>query len=118
DRLALLASISFDASLMDLFGALLSGAAICPIDPRETDLRQLPDILTDRSLSVIHMTPTLFRTVARVAEDPVFPTIRAVDLGGEAMRSDDVEFFDECFPSDAMLINSYGPSEHTFALGY
>ena len=118
DRLALLASISFDACLMDLFGGLLNGAAVCPIDARSTDLSRLPDLLAEKQLTVMHVTPTLFRTLKQTVRGPRFPTIRAVDLGGEAMRPDDIAFFDEHFRGDAILVNSYGPSEHTFALGF
>ncbi len=118
DRLAWLASICFDASLMDIFGGLCSGAALCPIDPQVTDIAQLPEILEAQRLTVLHVTPTVFRTLGRTTRNPSFPTIRAVDLGGEAVRPEDVAFFDEHFPAEAILVNSYGPSEHTLALAH
>ena len=117
DRLAWLASISFDASLMDVFGGLTSGASICPIDARAIDLGRLPGQLSASRISVLHVTPTVFRTIARVAISPEFPTLRAVVLGGEAVRQDEVRFFDEHLSPDAVLFNLYGASEHSFSLG-
>ncbi len=116
DRLAWLASISFDASLMDIFGALVSGAALAPIDARQIDLAQLPAIVTEQRLSVLHVTPTVFRSLGRVV-NTAFPTIRAVVLGGEPVRPEEIAFFDERFNQDAILYNLYGASEHSFSLG-
>ncbi len=118
DRVALTASISFDASLMDLFGALLSGAAIAPIDLRKEDVTRLPELIRERNLSILHFTPTVLRTLSQTVPDARYPTVRAVDLGGEAVRPEDVAFFDRSFPSHAQLVNSYGPSEHTLALAH
>jgi amino acid adenylation domain-containing protein len=118
DRLAWLASISFDASLMDVFGGLVGGAAICPIDPRAIELALLPQRLADSQLSVLHVTPTVFRSLSRSALSPSFPTVRAVVLGGEAVRPEDIAFFDRVFAPDALLFNLYGASEHSFSLGY
>src|SRR3989449_10591212 len=38
DRLSLISSYSVDAAVMDIFGALLNGATLCPIDLREVGL--------------------------------------------------------------------------------
>ena len=118
DRLAWLASISFDASLMDVFGGLVGGAAICPIDPRAIELALLPQRLADSQLSVLHVTPTVFRSLSRSALSASFPTVRAGVWGGEAVRPEDIAFFDRAFAPDALLFNLYGASEHSFSLGY
>ncbi len=118
DRLAWLASISFDASLMDIFGGLIAGASICPIDPKTLDLAQLPTRLVDARLTVLHVTPTVFRTIERSTTAPSFPTVRAVVLGGEAVRPEHIAFFDGHFGADAQLLNLYGASEHSFSLGF
>src|SRR5690606_35581810 len=66
DRLGLLASISFDASLMDLFGGLLRGACVQALDARSIELDHLPDAALDAGLTTLHVTPTLFRSLARM----------------------------------------------------
>src|SRR5690606_39643273 len=53
DRLAWMASVSFDASVMDVYGGLLAGAVIVPIEARSTDLSTLPRLATDRQGSVL-----------------------------------------------------------------
>lgn len=118
DRVALLASMAFDAFLMDFFGALCSGAAVVIVDLEATGLDRVAGHLAERRATVLHTTPAVFRTLVRAAPDAAFPTVRAVDLGGEPVRGDDVRLFDERFGEGAVLVNSYGPSEHTFAFGY
>lgn len=118
DRLALLASISFDASLMDLWGGLIRGASVYFIDPRAADLSQLAEYARDAELSTLHVTPTVFGTLARVTGAASWPSVRAVVLGGEPVRASHVEYFDGAFPADAILYNLYGASEHSFSFGH
>jgi len=118
DTLGLFASISFDASLMDLFGGLLGGACVRTVDPRTVDLSRLPAIAREAGLTTLHVTPTLFRTLSRTAQHAKWEGIRAVVLGGEPVRGGDVEYFDRAFPQNARLLNLYGSSEHSFSLGH
>jgi len=117
DRVALFASISFDASLMDLFGGLLGGACVRTIDAHSTDLSLFPEIARENGLTLLHFTPTVFRTLARTTRGKEWTTVRAVTLGGEPVRLDDVVYFDEAFPAPAKLLNLYGSSEHSFSVG-
>lgn len=117
DRVALTASISFDACVMDLYGALLHGATLAPVDLRTTDLGRFPELADELGLTVLHMTPTVFRTLARSTRQEGFPTVRALVLGGEAVRGEDVASFDAIFPTGCWLVDLYGSAEHSFALG-
>ena len=45
DRITLLSSPSFGASVSDIYGALLTGACVCPFDLSGDGLRRLPDFL-------------------------------------------------------------------------
>lgn len=117
DRLAWTASLSFDATIMDVVGGLVGGAVISPINVASAGLAAIPALARDRQLTVLHFTPTAFRTLVRTAGDASFPSVRAVVLGGEVVRPVDVEGFDTRFRSDAELFNLYGSSEHSFALG-
>jgi amino acid adenylation domain-containing protein len=117
DSMALLASISFDASLMDLFGGLISGARVHVIDPHYTDLSRLPEIVGEAGLTTLHVTPTVFRSLGRSTIGASWASVRAVVLGGEPVRAEDVEYFDKAFPSEAQLLNLYGASEHSFSIG-
>ncbi|NLG61089.1 MAG: amino acid adenylation domain-containing protein, partial [Candidatus Cloacimonetes bacterium] len=117
DRLAWMASVSFDASVMDVYGGLLAGAVIVPIEARSTDLSTLPRLATDRQVSVLHLTPTVLRSIGRLTPDATFPTVRMLVLGGEPVRPEHVELFDARFSASATLFNLYGASEHSFSLG-
>lgn len=117
DRVALLASISFDASLMDLFGGLIRGACVRAIDPHTLDLSLLPEIVCRDGISTLHLTPTVFRALGRNTKGAAWTGVRAVVLGGESVRADDVAQFDAAFPAGARLLNLYGASEHSFSIG-
>ncbi|MEO7327721.1 MAG: amino acid adenylation domain-containing protein, partial [Minicystis sp.] len=119
DAIGLLASYAFDAAIMDIFGALLSGATLCPIDLRNTGLLHLPALLRELRVSVYHSTPTVFRHLAgMLGESEVLEGIRLVVLGGEEAQARDVEAFRACFPPESLLVNGLGPTESTLALQY
>jgi amino acid adenylation domain-containing protein len=117
DRLSLLASYSFDAAVMDIFGALLNGAALHVIDVREEGLLRLGERLRAERVTVYHSTPTLFRALcASVPNGESFPDLRLVVLGGEEALRDDLRRFRALTSPDALLINGLGPTESTLAL--
>ncbi len=122
DRLSLVATYAFDAAVMDIYGALVAGAALCPRDVR--DLSQggsagLAAWLAARRISVHHSTPTLFRELLRqVTGGEDWGALRAVVLGGEEVRPSDVELFAARFPNHVRLVNGLGPTESTLALQY
>jgi amino acid adenylation domain-containing protein len=119
DRLALLASYSVDAAVMDIFGALLNGAALCPIDVREVGLAGVHARLAEDAVTVYHSTPTLYRHVVGALAGKSAPaTIRLVVLGGEEARSDDAATWRQRFAPHCALVNGYGPTESTVSLQY
>ena len=52
DKLTLLSSYGFDASVMDIFGALLNGATLYPVDLRETTPIELADWIDRERMTV------------------------------------------------------------------
>jgi amino acid adenylation domain-containing protein len=61
DRLTLLSSYCFDASVMDIFGALLNGATLYPIDIRRDGLANLAEKINEERITIYHSTPTVYR---------------------------------------------------------
>ncbi|KIG14640.1 putative non ribosomal peptide synthetase protein [Enhygromyxa salina] len=121
DRVSLVATHAFDAAVMDIYGALLSGATLCPIDLRGEALVDLPGELRARSISVFHSTPTVFRHLvasldAERGAAPRLEAIRWVVLGGEEARRDDAMAITRWFGPATRLINGLGPTECTLAL--
>jgi len=116
DRLGLLASYSFDAAVMDLFGALLNGAALCPFDVRRLGTAPLPGWVREQGITVWHSTPTLYRRFLDEAGESAFPSVRLVVLGGEKSVRQDLERFRGRFGAGAVFVNGLGPTESTLAL--
>ncbi|HYR06818.1 MAG TPA: amino acid adenylation domain-containing protein, partial [Longimicrobium sp.] len=118
DRLTLLASYATDAAVMDLFGALLNGAALHLFDVRRRGVEPLAEWLRSRRITLYHSTPTLFRALLPGGGPPGdrFPSVRLVVLGGEAVVRSDWERFREHFAPGCVLVNGLGPTESTLAL--
>jgi amino acid adenylation domain-containing protein len=117
DRLSLMSSYGFDAAVMDIFASLLTGATLCPIDPRRDALLDLFTVVRNKRVTVYHSTPTVFRhLVATGPKDCQFEDVRLVVLGGEQATRSDFDHFRRHFSSQAMLINGLGPTEATVAL--
>ncbi|HWX42424.1 MAG TPA: amino acid adenylation domain-containing protein, partial [Blastocatellia bacterium] len=117
DRLSLLSSYSFDAAVMDTFGALLTGATLCPMRLKVDGVVRLPEWLIEQSITIYHSTPTVYRYFAGTLT-PMnrFPGVRVVVLGGEEVIKDDVEVYRRHFSPNCTFVNGLGPTESTLAL--
>ncbi len=119
DRLSLLASYSFDAAVMDIFGALLNGAMLCPWNFKAQGVAGLAEWLAREEITVLHAVPTVFRALGGTLDPQQnFSKVRLVVLGGEEVRRGDVELYRRHFPSDCLFVNGLGPTESTVALQY
>ena len=118
DRVALLASYGFDAAVMDIFGALLTGATLSLYDLREAGITGLPRWIAEERVSIYHSTPTVFRYLAAVEADEDLSAVRCVVLGGEEAHRGDVEAMRRRFGPGCVLINGLGPTECTLAFQY
>jgi acyl-coenzyme A synthetase/AMP-(fatty) acid ligase len=84
DKLTLLSSYGFDAAIIDIFGALLNGATLCPMRIKEEGLSDWHLTLNEEKITIYHSTPTAFRYLFKdLAKGETFPNIRSVVLGGE-----------------------------------
>ena len=121
DRLTLLSSYGFDASIMAIFGALLNGAAIYPFDIRNQSINQLMQWLNQHKITIYHSTPTIFRHFLKmlpVENSVVCDSIRLVVLGGEEVIKSDIDWYKQFFSDACLLINGLGPTESTVTLQY
>ncbi|MDQ1304167.1 MAG: Carrier protein, partial [Pseudomonadota bacterium] len=85
DRLSLVSTYGYDAAVQDIFGALLTGAAVHPLDIRRLDRETLLDRIADSGISVLHATPTVYRYLfgSHVACRQDLSRVRLIVLGGE-----------------------------------
>ena len=112
DRVSLLFTLSFSASIMDIYGGLLSGAEVVSFDLRKHGAARLADWITCSGITVLHSVPSLFRhLLSRIDSTQRFPQMRAIDLAGEPVFADDVMLFRKHFPADCLLVNHLAASE-------
>jgi amino acid adenylation domain-containing protein len=119
DRLTLFSSYAFDASVMDIFGALLNGAALYPVDLRRDGFEGAREWLAAEKVTVFHSTPTVFRGfVGALDAGDRMPGVRLIVLGGEAAAGRDFELYKKHFSPACVFVNGLGPTESTLALQY
>ena len=115
DRLLQVASYAFDAGVMDTFGALLNGACLHPVDFRQVGPEGCCTRLAAECITILHVTPTVFRLLARSMRHTL-PSMRLVVLGGEGVTRSDAVLFRERFTPGCLLVNGFGPTESTLIL--
>ncbi|PYS79630.1 MAG: non-ribosomal peptide synthetase, partial [Acidobacteria bacterium] len=138
DRLTLLSSYCFDAAVMDIYGALLNGATLYPLDIKEDGFGGLCETLSEQGITIYHSTPTVYRyfvnemqgrnptvkegaggvSVLGTLPDGRVSAVRLVVLGGEEVTPSDVELYQNNFADDCLLVNGLGPTESTVSLQY
>ena len=119
DRLSLLPSMSFSASLMDIYGALLNGASVHPYSVKEEGLAGLAQWLAKEKITVYHSIPTIFRHLTdSLNHDHLFPDLRLIDLGGEPVSKRDVDRFKQYFSGNCVLVNHMAFTEASVVAQY
>ncbi len=104
DRPFHFASLSFDASVMEIFISLISGATLIIIDQKAiTAPEDFEAYLTKHKATIGILPPTY---LALLNENNL-PTLRSIITGGEAARPIDVKRFQSHIP----YFNAYGPTE-------
>jgi amino acid adenylation domain-containing protein len=117
DVMALVSSVSFDASTFEVFSALLNGASLVVVPP-EVLLTppKLAEFLHRRRVTIALFPTALFNAV--IAEQPdAFASLHSLVVGGEAA---DAATMRRCLLNGPprQLINAYGPTEATVLATY
>ena len=112
DKMTLLSSFSHDGGIGDIYGALLNGASLYPLDVKSNmTMNGIADWLKMERISIWHSVPTLYRHfVNMIHENDDFPSLRFVIVGGESVLLHDVNKCQKIFPSAKFAI-FYGQSE-------
>ncbi len=104
DRVLQFASAGFDASLSEMFMALLCGAAVVMIrDAVIRDPNSFLDFLSDYRVTVATLPPAYLHVLPRVDLSP----LRVLITAGEAAISEDLIFHSQT----KTVFNAYGPTE-------
>jgi amino acid adenylation domain-containing protein len=112
DRLAQLSALEFDASTLEIWGALLNGAQLHVLDNETAVVPwRLAEAMHDRQITVAWLTSALFNQLAD--EDPeMFAPLRCLLTGGDVLSPRHVELVRARHPG-LTLYNGYGPTENT-----
>jgi acyl-coenzyme A synthetase/AMP-(fatty) acid ligase/acyl carrier protein len=95
-----------------MFGALLNGAALYPIDVRVRQASiKLSRFLLEEKITIWHSVPSLYNFfVNTLTGEEKFDDLRFILLGGEALREYEINMFNHFFPK-SILANVYGQTE-------
>ncbi|MCP5049715.1 MAG: amino acid adenylation domain-containing protein, partial [bacterium] len=118
DHMTLLTAFTHDGAMQDIFGALLNGAVLFPLDIKTMlDQRELADFIVAQRITLWHSVPTLYRYFTdSLSGSEMFPGLRGlrglryIILGGEPLREHDIVLYKTFFPG-AVLANVYGQTE-------
>ena len=99
DRLSLLRSLSVSGSIKDLFGGLLSGAAVFYLNVKRDGLMPMDRWLVDEEITIFSCVATLFRNFcATLNGKENFSSVRLLKLSGEPVyKRDNVGTIQETF---------------------
>lgn len=104
NRVLQFASISFDASAMEIFPALCGGSTLCLASKETvTSSRDLRALLRQQEVNTVLLTPSYLKTLS--PED--FPSLKTVIVGGEACPA----AMAAQWAKHCRFINAYGPTE-------
>ncbi|PHQ68002.1 MAG: hypothetical protein COB93_10725, partial [Sneathiella sp.] len=111
ERILLNSSVAFDASTLEIWGALLNGGELAIPDEADQSLRALGRAITDFEITTLWLTAGLFH--AMVDERPGdFASLKQLLTGGDVVSPVQAGKLLELCP-DLKLINGYGPTENT-----
>jgi amino acid adenylation domain-containing protein/thioester reductase-like protein len=109
DRISLVATPGFDASLWELGLGLLFGRAIVPVAHAvRDDPWRLKKYYTSLGVTAAFHTPSYLR----VSKEIPFEGLRVLFIGGEAPTHNDAR----CYAGHLALWNAYGPTETTIVV--
>jgi amino acid adenylation domain-containing protein len=118
DRGSLLAGLSHDPLLRDVFAPLWAGATLHVPDEGVLDSgAALAAWLSSEAITVCHLTPALGERLAQAGLRSETAALRLVCFGGDALAGRDVERLREFAPG-ARVVSFYGATETPQAMGW
>lgn len=102
-------TISFDASTVDVWGALLNGSTLVIMSKANFSLTDMRDLIRLHGITFLNFTTGLFNVFADHADEPM-PSLRQAIFGGEVASAPHVKRFVAAHPG-CLLTNVYGPTE-------
>jgi amino acid adenylation domain-containing protein len=99
-------------ALSDTFTALLSGAALVPLNVPKLGISSVAPWLIQQEITILGCVPAVFRAfTAALTGQEVFPRLRIVSLRGEPVLRQDAELFRKYLGPTCLLANHLGSAE-------
>ncbi|MCZ3379284.1 non-ribosomal peptide synthetase [Rhizobium sp. AG207R] len=105
------ATISFDASTFEIWGALLNGSTLAVMPDTDFSISRLSDFMRETGVTIAFLTTGLFNLFADHAR-ATLPKLRHILFGGDVGSAVHARRFLEHYPG-CRLTNAYGPTETT-----
>ncbi|HEX6292323.1 MAG TPA: amino acid adenylation domain-containing protein, partial [Herpetosiphonaceae bacterium] len=117
DRFLHKASSSFDISVWEIFGTLISGAQLVLAKPGgQQDSAYLVELMAEQAITVAHVGPAMLQMILAEPHLERCASLRRIFCGGEPLS---VELKNRCLARlDVELYNQYGPTEATIDATY
>lgn len=119
DILLLKTSISFDASVWEIYWWMLKGACLCLLEPGgEKDPASIIRAVEKYKVTHLEFVPSMLQVfmdyACRFGLIPQLASLKYISVGGEVLPASLVKQFYELFnPNHTVLYNTYGPTEAT-----
>ncbi len=111
ERLLHLSPVAFDASTLEIWGALLTGATVVVAPPGPLGLSDVASVLRTAGVTVTFITAGLFHQLAESDIDAI-AGVPVLLSGGEVLNPDTVRAV-LAARRGRPLVNAYGPTENT-----
>lgn len=118
DRIACIANPTFDASLFEIWGALLNGATTVIIPKKDVlNIQDFEKEIIRQQITIMFITTALFNLIATTSPR-AFRFLRNLLVGGETVNPHTLKLILDAAPPKR-LFNVYGPTESTtFSIAY
>ncbi len=111
DRVTLLA-LGTAQAVKNICMALLNGAALFPIEVRQTGLEKFLALLEREKITIAVMGASLFRSLADVLPGAdCLTSLRMIRLESELVKKADLDLYKKHFPSHCVLVNGLAAGE-------
>jgi acyl-coenzyme A synthetase/AMP-(fatty) acid ligase/thioesterase domain-containing protein/acyl carrier protein len=111
DRLLTLASLCTIVGVRDTLTALVAGASIHLVNPQRVGAREILNVISEETITILFGFPALLRSVIAYAGEPAGDALRLVRVGGDTTLWSDIDLLRGWLATDAAIQLIYAATE-------